>query len=833
MMRALIGRRVSAVVAAALIAGAVTVSGAMPVQAAEVPSAPLAFGAYAKPRNGQTERSAVEAYETQVGRKLAVVRVFETWDQAFPDTYHTWLKDSGHSIILSIKPTRSNGTRVTWPSISGAAVGSQVYNEMVAWAQKVKAYGVPIYITFNHEPEAGANTTGGTATDFIAAWRKWVDVFRAQGVTNAKFMWIMTDYSFFVATSDRRYAPKWYPGDGWVDAMGTDAYNWYTCRPGTANAWKSLQQIIDPFRAFGALHPDKALWLSEFATVEDSASAGRKSTWLTQATALFKQPGWDQFDGVLYFNATFVQGGKDVCLWYTDTTTTSLASYKTMGLDPFFNGPAFQDAVTLPDTVPPSAPGKPTATSTVSGRATVTWAAATDDRATSLTYSLYRDGGTTAVGTVVGGVTGTITLQDTGLVPGSIHTWAVKASDGTNTGPASATSDAVTIAGDGTPPSAPGQPTGTSTVAGQAALTWSAATDNLATSLTYSVYRDAGVTAVGTVVGGVTGSVSFTDTGLAAGSVHTWTVKASDGTNTGPSSPASDPVTIVGDVTPPSAPGKPAGTSTVSGIARLTWAAATDDTATSLTYSVYRDADPTAVGTVVGGVTGTISFDDTGLAPGSVHTWTVTASDGPNTGASSPASDPVTISAVTTGPTIVAQTDFTNGLTGWTGVSNLTIDNTVGSPTDEAPSLRVQASNQVATGRLALSTPSTSVCADFDFRATSVSSADKYAPLKLRSSSGASVGRIWISNTGSLRVRADVTGAEFATTSVVAPGTWHRLGLCTTIGTTGSLSLRVDGVTVGTWAANTGTSPVASVQLGDNDARTATANWDALVVTVP
>ena len=53
-----------------------------------------------------------------------------------------------------------------------------------------------------------------------------------------------------------------------------------------------------------------------------------------------------------------------------------------------------------PDTTPPSAPGQPAGTSTVAGRADLTWARATDDIATSLTYSIFRDGGATAVGQV-------------------------------------------------------------------------------------------------------------------------------------------------------------------------------------------------------------------------------------------------------------------------------------------------------------------------------------------------------------------------------------------------------------------------------------------------
>jgi hypothetical protein len=103
-----------------------------------------------------------------------------------------------------------------------------------------------------------------------------------------------------------------------------------------------------------------------------------------------------------------------------------------------------------PDTVAPSAPGTPVATSTVAGQANVAWTAATDDRATALNYLVFRDNSTTAIGTVSGGTTGTIRFTDTGRTPGAVHTYRVRASDGTNTGPRSAFSAPVTIAGGST-----------------------------------------------------------------------------------------------------------------------------------------------------------------------------------------------------------------------------------------------------------------------------------------------------------------------------------------------------------------------------------------------
>ncbi len=379
----------AAVIAVGLITPAATSVFDQPVaSAAEPPADPVALGAYAKPRNGQSERQAVEALEAQIGRKLEVVRVFETWDEAFPDSYHTWLRDGGRSIILSVKPNRLNGAKVTWPSIATAAPGSQVDREIRSWAQRVKGYGVPLYVTLNHEPERAGSTSSGTNADFIAAWRHWVDVFRQEGVTNAKFMWIMTDYAFELPTSDRRNAPKWYPGDAWVDAIASDPYNWHTCRPGINNAWRSLQRIVEPFRAFGALHPDKPLWLAEWASTEDAAVPGRKAAWIDEARALFKQPGWEQFDGIVYFNAAHIQSGVTVCQWYTDTSAGSLSSFRAMALDPFYSGTAFgQD-------------GGPTTTTTTTSTSSTTTTAPT----TTTSTTVPPPGGRTAL-LVVGSTT--------------------------------------------------------------------------------------------------------------------------------------------------------------------------------------------------------------------------------------------------------------------------------------------------------------------------------------------------------------------------------------------------------------------------------------------
>ena len=138
----------------------------------------LMFGAYAAQRSAPDLKTAVQRMETQLGRPLALVRVFDLWDTPFPDPYTTWLRDSGHTIVLSVKGNRGNGGRVLWRDIANATPGSTLYNNMVSWADRLRDFGATIYFCFNHEPEASASSSNGTSSEFIAAWRKFVTIIR-------------------------------------------------------------------------------------------------------------------------------------------------------------------------------------------------------------------------------------------------------------------------------------------------------------------------------------------------------------------------------------------------------------------------------------------------------------------------------------------------------------------------------------------------------------------------------------------------------------------------------------------------------------------------------
>jgi Glycosyl hydrolase family 26 len=420
-----------AVVVASLLVAGIAGTGSAAID----PSQPtILWGAYAG--TGSDLQKADQNLEALLGRPLAGVRVYDLWDQAFPSSYDLWLRNTGHAEFLSVKAKRLNGTILLWRDIADAAPGSALYNQIVGWANAVKSYGAHIYFTFNHEPEAAASDKNGTPQDFIDAWRKVITVFRAQGVTNATYVFIMTSYAFSV--NDGRNVNLWYPGDAYVDAIGSDAYNWYNCRTGVNNPWRSLATIATPQRDWGALHPDKPLMLTEFASTEDPNQPGRKAQWIADAEDLLKQPGWQQFTTALYYD----NSQKANCNFWIDSSTSSTNAVSTMANDPFYG--RYEDPT---DTTPPTVPGQPSGSSTSAGSISLTWNVSTDDTATSIVYHVFRDGGSTPIGSVTSASTTTVSFTDTGLAGGSTHTYRVSASDGFNESALSAASAPITVQG--------------------------------------------------------------------------------------------------------------------------------------------------------------------------------------------------------------------------------------------------------------------------------------------------------------------------------------------------------------------------------------------------
>lgn len=309
---------------------------------------------------------------------------------------------------------------------------------------------------------------------------------------------------------------------------------------------------------------------------------------------------------------------------FTDTGLTPLSShsYRVIAGDGAGNLSGFSNTATAstpPDTTAPSSPTNLTAVSPNSTTINLSWTASTDD-VDVVGYSVFRDGGSTPIATV-----SSTNYSDTGLGIGSTHSYTVKAFDAANNqSAASNTATASTQGTDTIPPSTPTGLTATGSSTTTIDLNWTASTDNFAVT-GYKVFRDGGATEIATVT-----TTSYSDTGLAVNSTHSYTVVAFDGagnqsansnTATATTQLAGALTSLALNPTTVTAPAKSTGTVTLSGPAPAGGLAVT------LTSSDTRKATvPSTVTVAAGQSTATFTVTTlTGQLGGGQNPVTITA----------------------------------------------------------------------------------------------------------------------------------------------------------------------------------------------------------------
>lgn len=196
---------------------------------------------------------------------------------------------------------------VAWRDISAAAPGSALYADIVRWADALKARDGVVTVAFGQEPELSSRRALGAAEEYKAAYRKVVDVFRAEGVSNVRWAVQFSAWSYRTATTDSSHVSKWYPGDAYVDVLGASALNWSSCDANTG-AEATLSTLASGVVSFARAH-GKSASLVEFAT----AAGDRRAAWLQSAHSWIDANS-DIIESAYYFNRS-PQAAKQTCSW--------------------------------------------------------------------------------------------------------------------------------------------------------------------------------------------------------------------------------------------------------------------------------------------------------------------------------------------------------------------------------------------------------------------------------------------------------------------------------------------------------------------------------------
>lgn len=226
--------------------------------------------------------------------------------------WHTY-RNFSDSVPTGAASITVRDPNASWRTVAAAKPGSALYNNIVRWAQTIKSRGGSQMLSYHHEAEASGSKKYGTPSDYVAAYRHVVSIFRAQGANNVVWVWQPTAFAFRVKPSDRRYYMNWYPGDAYVDNVGFDGYNAGNCFG--RHEWSSIASFTDPVLSFVRAHHKKAS-LQEFAAPPDS----RRAAWLNDVHS-YLAANKDVLTAAFYF-----QNGTGSCGWKL-TTSAEFQAY--------------------------------------------------------------------------------------------------------------------------------------------------------------------------------------------------------------------------------------------------------------------------------------------------------------------------------------------------------------------------------------------------------------------------------------------------------------------------------------------------------------------------
>jgi hypothetical protein len=166
-----------------------------------------------------TQSAALADIEQKWTRDVAVVHTYHVDAQVFPTPEEiAWTTDPDRPRLLATnwKPD----TRQTWAAIARGAADARID----ATAARLVAYGRPLLLAIQHEPEDNVKDVAGsgyTPEDYVAMFRHVVQRLRQDGVTKAAFVWDVMGYRGWGAQG---YYQRLYPGDDVVDWIAADPY---------------------------------------------------------------------------------------------------------------------------------------------------------------------------------------------------------------------------------------------------------------------------------------------------------------------------------------------------------------------------------------------------------------------------------------------------------------------------------------------------------------------------------------------------------------------------------------------------------------------------------
>jgi len=255
---------------------------------------------------GWRDSDTFDHFADQVNNRPRMWSLWSTWGNAtrdFPSSQAAWVAERGAVPFIFWEPFESFDS-CKYADHRRTARGD--YDDYIrSWAQAAKRHGGRVLVRWAHEvngaffPWGIKNTLcDDTVSDYKAAWRRIVSIFRNVGASNVKFVWTVARS---VCSGGCNPYKSFYPGKKWVDYVGFSNFNWGV----TQNKWTPMVQTVGTVMKFFTTFTRKPVIIAENATntkappsAPDSAT---KPNWIKAGyPAVYKK--YPQIKAIVYLN---------------------------------------------------------------------------------------------------------------------------------------------------------------------------------------------------------------------------------------------------------------------------------------------------------------------------------------------------------------------------------------------------------------------------------------------------------------------------------------------------------------------------------------------------
>ena len=269
------------------------------------------FGVHLRPTN--TYASTIADYTHDIGLAPKIVMYFQPWRTAngscssfneYPFLPRN-AANAGAIPMITWEPLQDGLGNQNAVEFSYARILAGAHDACIAQtARDVRAFASPVMIRFAHEMNGQSNTWTGIANGnnpsaYVQMYRKVVDIFRLEGVSNARFLWSPDHASPPEVAAPSNEIRNYYPGDGYVDLIGVSGYNWGN-DPLRGGGWVSGEQVFKNFlQTMVRTYPGKPVVITEIGSVPSYGTFSRSQWYSDTLHYLASRP---EVKGVVWFN---------------------------------------------------------------------------------------------------------------------------------------------------------------------------------------------------------------------------------------------------------------------------------------------------------------------------------------------------------------------------------------------------------------------------------------------------------------------------------------------------------------------------------------------------